>query len=142
MATDSLIGPESPKESKIYVEDELWLPHPLDCPMHPITLRREHYLRTISNLIREKENWWEKLENPRIRAKWVRQAKQIYINQVSKGIIDKEDLEFVFKELRECYRPLVNAIIQPAIDCVWKSDILIPEELRRKLLEGITYSTI
>lgn len=112
-------------------------PHPLtDDSTHPIIVFREWYLRIISSLIREKDNWWEKLENPRIRAKWIRQAKRIYAAHHHRLTINKEDIEFIFKELREYYKPFGGAKIQPAIDCVWRSDALVPEELREELLKG------
>ncbi|KAK6518783.1 hypothetical protein TWF506_005918 [Arthrobotrys conoides] len=134
-------------------EDELpedippQFPHPLDGEVSEVLTWREQYLRNFSSAIRNKPNWTEKVLDRALFAKWVREAQdQTRIWQWKKILAwNREDIEFAYRELVEGYKPFVDAAkekqgfygLEPDMDCVWRSDSLVDEELRKELIDAV-----
>ena len=92
---------------------------------------RELEMMQLSASIRRKEDWFIKMKNPDILAKWQEEARR-------HGCTDNQ-VSFVFQEL-EFYASLRKAEIGAEVsdvDGVWHSDRLIPDSLRQELLEGV-----
>lgn len=106
----------------------------------------------VSISIREKVNWSEKIGDPTIAAKW---------RQEVRGLINNEQFDYVLAELgnwkvlvaANCginytilflsklgyYLSLKDGSIEVgAVDYTWQSDTLIDDNLRGKLIEGVS----
>ncbi|KAF3929401.1 hypothetical protein ABW19_dt0207207 [Dactylella cylindrospora] len=128
-------------------EPEDYYPHPLDDNgenFSAITFR-EQVLRQFSAAVRDKTNWTEKIEDRKLVAKWLREAKGFGDVTYSHKVLtwDKDDVEVAYKELRERYKPYVEQLrkegstIEPDIDGVWRTDSLVDEELRQQLIDAV-----
>ncbi|KAJ6263499.1 hypothetical protein Dda_2063 [Drechslerella dactyloides] len=122
-------------------------PHPLDGPQSYRNAMpyREQYLRAFSAAVREKPNWTGKVLDRQLFAKWVREA-QLQDNFSSDHAVltwMPDDIEFAYRELVDEYKPFVEQMkqsgvpIEPDVDCVWRSDGLIDEELRKQLINAV-----
>ncbi|KAF3100384.1 hypothetical protein TWF569_006690 [Orbilia oligospora] len=148
-----LASPAPKKEPSDKSEDELpedvlpLFPHPLDDHTTEVITWREQYLRNFSCAIRNKPNWTEKILDRTLVVKWIREAQdQTRIWQWKKILAwNQEDIEFAYKELVEGYKPFVDEAkkkpelygLEPDMDCVWRSDSLVDEELRKELIEAV-----
>ncbi|KAF3927982.1 hypothetical protein ABW20_dc0110083 [Dactylellina cionopaga] len=123
-------------------------PHPLDEETTvPALTFREQYLRQFSQAIRNKPNWTEKVLDRSLLVKWLRETQlQNRIAGWHKVVTwNKEDIAFVYKELVEGYKPYVeelrkdekNASVEPDMDCVWRSDNLVDEALKKELIDAV-----
>jgi hypothetical protein len=100
----------------------------------------------LSQCIREKQGWVEKLKNSEIKNKWIAEAKEqgkrffdvaSTTNLASKGASD-EAIKYVFAELEQHYSRLVDGAVVPSpVDAVYQADGLISKELREELLKGV-----
>ncbi|KAK6515808.1 hypothetical protein TWF281_004398 [Arthrobotrys megalospora] len=115
-------------------------PHPTEILAQPL-LYREQYLRNFSARLREEINWTEKIIN---RSFVATKLKEVAVRD---GLLFgkrihvwcKEDIDYVYKELMERYKPYVeecNNRIQPSIDGVWRIDEFIDESLRHQLINA------
>ncbi|KAK6527476.1 hypothetical protein TWF694_004464 [Orbilia ellipsospora] len=124
-------------------------PHPLDAdydPAEPLTFR-EQYLRNFSQAIRNKPNWTEKILDRALVAKWLREAQaQDRISSWRKVMTwNRDDINFVYDELVNKYKPYVEKLredpaaagLEPDMDCVWRSDSLVDEGLRKELIDAV-----
>ncbi|EGX45729.1 hypothetical protein AOL_s00140g45 [Orbilia oligospora ATCC 24927] len=148
-----LASPAPKKETSDKSEDELpedvlpLFPHPLDDHTTEVITWREQYLRNFSCAIRNKPNWTEKILDRALVVKWIREAQdQTRVWQWKKIMTwNQEDIEFAYKELVEGYKPFVDEAkkkpelygLEPDMDCVWRSDSLVDEELRKELIEAV-----
>ncbi|KAK6331309.1 hypothetical protein TWF730_004394 [Orbilia blumenaviensis] len=142
-------GPEieSQPEDKIPEDTPPTYPHPLDDDMTTEVLTwREKYLREFSSAIRNKPNWTEKVLDRKLFVKWVREAQRHHISYSQKILTwDKDDIEFSYKELTGPYKKFVDEAkkkpefygLEPDMDCVWRTDSLVDEELRKELLDAV-----
>ncbi|KAK6503869.1 hypothetical protein TWF481_008872 [Arthrobotrys musiformis] len=123
-------------------------PHPLDDDNTTDVLTwREQYIRNLSSAVRNKPNWTEKILDRALVAKWIREALvQTQFWQAKKILAwNREDIEFFYKELIEGYKPFVDEAkknpelygLEPDMDCVWRSDTLVDEELRKELIDAV-----
>ncbi|KAG0041620.1 hypothetical protein BGZ83_001586 [Gryganskiella cystojenkinii] len=102
----------------------------------PCTLLTELALRAASNAIREKPIWWEKFKDPIISGRWKQE-----LQTTGDDPLTEDQVRFVFQEL-EWYADLrqqqidqgVEAPIERAIDGTRRSDGLVPDELKQRLL--------
>ncbi|TFK95680.1 hypothetical protein BDV98DRAFT_577376 [Pterulicium gracile] len=91
----------------------------------------------VSNEIREKDRWWEKMRDESVRAKW---RKEVEVHEeaeenVGRKLTDKM-IDYVFQEL-EGYSAIRDSATDIQLACferVWRSDYLIPSSLRQDLL--------
>ncbi|KAK6519409.1 hypothetical protein TWF281_003243 [Arthrobotrys megalospora] len=124
------------------IENGLY-PHPIDTFSRPL-LYREQCLRKFSALFREEEDWTEKLTDRTFVANKLREAASIDCSLLSERIHiwSKEDVDLVYKELTEEYKPYVEKCketgLQPDIDGVWRIDNLVDETLRQHLIKAAT----
>ncbi|KAK6515954.1 hypothetical protein TWF281_004545 [Arthrobotrys megalospora] len=141
-------GSEERAEDKIPEDPEQMFPHPLDEDNSAEVLTwREQYLRHFSSAIRNKPNWTEKVLDRALVVKWIREAQhQSRISNWKKILTwNKEDVEFAYKELIEGYKKFVDEAkqkpelygLEPDMDCVWRSDSLVDEELRKELIDAV-----
>ncbi|KAF9779870.1 hypothetical protein BJ322DRAFT_1129730 [Thelephora terrestris] len=108
---------------------------------HPRTIL-ELRMCALSNRLREKPNWWEKMEDESIVEKWREEALQQAGDdanpewKLTPGMVNYvlEELQG-YADLRESETG-IEARVGPA-ERVWKSDELIPSSLREKLLAAV-----
>ncbi|KAF3920641.1 hypothetical protein ABW21_db0205378 [Orbilia brochopaga] len=122
-------------------------PHPLDgLESYRNTMPyREQYLRAFSATVREKLDWTEKIKDRSLFVKWVKEANEQDMLASDHAVLTwtPEDIRFSYQELENSYKPFVEAMrekgvpIEPDVDCVWKSDGLIDEELRKQLIDAV-----
>jgi hypothetical protein len=82
----------------------------------------------LSGQIRSKKNWEQKMKDETIVAKWRKEC--------SKHISEKQ-FNYVMQELKYYESLKENNIEVSAVDGVWQSDELIPQELKQRLIEGV-----
>ncbi|KAF3295500.1 hypothetical protein TWF132_001544 [Orbilia oligospora] len=122
------------------IHDGLY-PHPTEIFARPI-LYREQYLRKFSASIREEENWTEKITDRSFIANKLREAASTDGLRIGKRIHvwDKDDVDFVYQELIQKYKPYVEECkeigIQPSIDGVWRIDDFADEKTRLDLIKA------
>ncbi|KAF3914357.1 hypothetical protein AA313_de0209110 [Arthrobotrys entomopaga] len=127
----------------------MFYPHPLDPdydPSEPLTFR-EQYLRNFSQAVRDKPNWTEKILDRTLVTKWLREAQaQDRISSWRKVMTwNRDDIDFVYDELVNRYKPYVEELrkdpatagVEPDMDCVWRSDSLVDEGLRKDLIDAV-----
>ncbi|KAF9169481.1 hypothetical protein BGX21_009424 [Mortierella sp. AD011] len=110
----------------------------------PVTLLAELAMRAASNAIREKPNWWEKYKDPSISGRWRSEIKEASNRRGGGNVMTDKQIDYVFKEL-EWYAEKrqkqiddgVSAPIEEAIDGTRRSDGLIPQELKERLLKCV-----
>ncbi|KAK6334171.1 hypothetical protein TWF696_002672 [Orbilia brochopaga] len=106
---------------------------------------REQYIRSFSAAVRDKPNWTEKVLDRSLFVKWVREAQRQNHTAGDHDVLTwvAEDIQFAFQELVDAYKPFVEEMrengipIEPDVDCVWRSDSLIDEELRKQLIDAV-----
>ncbi|EPS41928.1 hypothetical protein H072_4132 [Dactylellina haptotyla CBS 200.50] len=153
IVASSLAGADAvaaePQESAL-PEDVLPLfQHPLDPDaesLEPLTFR-EQYLRAFSQAIRGKPNWTEKVLDRALFAKWLREAQVNDTVSNWRKILtwDKDDVQFVYDELVNKYKPYVEELqkdpasagVEPDMDLVWRTDTLVDESLKKELLDAV-----
>ncbi|EPS44456.1 hypothetical protein H072_1551 [Dactylellina haptotyla CBS 200.50] len=127
------------------IYDPDFYPHPLDSEgFLPAYCWRDKYLRAFSLAARSKHNWTEKVLDRTIVAKWFRKAERADNGNNGRYVLSwhKNDVQFVYEELL-AYRKFVLEMreqghkLEPHIDCVWKADGAIPEELRQALIKAV-----
>ncbi|EGX44105.1 hypothetical protein AOL_s00210g86 [Orbilia oligospora ATCC 24927] len=122
-------------------------PHPTEDFATPI-FYREQYLRKFSASIREEENWTEKITDRSFISNKLREAASIDGLRLDKRIHvwDKEDVDFVYQEPIQKYKPYVEECekigIQPSVDGVWRIDDFADEKTRLDLIKGIQAPTL
>ncbi|KAK6522407.1 hypothetical protein TWF281_002969 [Arthrobotrys megalospora] len=117
-------------------------PHPSDGRMSEPMPYREACIRRFSAAIRNKPNWTEKILDRRLFAKWLRETKEAdsYPRGHKTLIWEKDDIDFVYEELTERYKPYVEACggrLEPDIDGVWRCDNFLDEKSRQDLIDAI-----
>ncbi|KAF9126122.1 hypothetical protein BGW39_006858 [Mortierella sp. 14UC] len=134
------------------------LPHPWTgndyaCGFPP-TILPELTLRAASNTIREKPNWWTKLQRPQIVARWRKELLDACAEREERLRITEPQLDYLFSELRwlaERREELVRrqfeeagildaaeeAVVEVGIDGTRRADGLIPRALKRRLVECV-----
>ncbi|KAG0044153.1 hypothetical protein BGZ83_010598 [Gryganskiella cystojenkinii] len=116
----------------------------------PARYLSELRMRAASNAIREKPQWWQKLKDPVIADRWRQELVNSRImrnngDEEQEGVAGRlfpdDQIRFIFQEL-EWYAQLrqdqvdtgVEAPIERAIDGTLRSDGLVPEALKQRLL--------
>ncbi|KAF3161506.1 hypothetical protein EYR41_002025 [Orbilia oligospora] len=122
------------------IENGLY-PHPLDTFSRPL-LYREQCLRKFSAKFREEKDWTHKLTDRTFVANKMREAAAVDCALLGEKIQiwSKEDVELIYKELTEGYKPYVEkwkqTKLQPDIDGVWRIDDFVDESLRQELIKA------
>ncbi|KAF9920446.1 hypothetical protein FBU30_009720 [Linnemannia zychae] len=119
------------------------LPNPWYCGEgFPITLLPELNMMALSNAIREKPQWWLKYKDPEIAAKWREEAAGN--DRSLRYRLRPAEMDYVFKELewyavrrQEQIDNGVEVTIDVGVEGTRRADGLIPEDLKKKLLECI-----
>ncbi|KAL1705591.1 hypothetical protein EV121DRAFT_269707 [Schizophyllum commune] len=131
----------SDDESK-YEEDEF--PHPfvdrsynMEEPSGTWAPRAILELRMyqLSATLREKPEWWRKAKDPEIRKKWFEEAKAQQENEEKRWRLSDKMIKYTLDEL-EGYAQLRDGetgIECGPYDCIWRSDKLIPDNVRAEL---------
>ncbi|KAF9151654.1 hypothetical protein BG015_006407 [Linnemannia schmuckeri] len=108
------------------------------------TLLAELFMREESNAIREKPNWWLKLKDLTIIANWRRELLEESSKREERFHMTEEQIDYVFKELdwfaqkrQEQIDNDVKTTIDMVVEGTRRSNGLIPEELRDRLLKYI-----
>ncbi|KAK6501927.1 hypothetical protein TWF481_009746 [Arthrobotrys musiformis] len=123
-----------------HIENGLY-PHPLDTFSRPL-LYREQCLRNFSARFREEKDWTSKVTDRRFVAKKFREAAAVDCALLGDKIQvwSKEDVELVYRELTEGYKPYVEKWkrtgLQPHVDGVWRMDDFMDQGLRRELVRA------
>ncbi|KAF9929590.1 hypothetical protein FBU30_001431 [Linnemannia zychae] len=123
------------------------LPHPwtgddYECGFPP-TLLPELTVRAASNTIREKPEWWTKIKNPIIVAKWRQELLDASSERELRYRITEPQLDYLFKELewyadmREKQLKERGVTIDLGIEGTRRADGLIPEELKQRLVKCV-----
>ncbi|KAK6536733.1 hypothetical protein TWF281_000951 [Arthrobotrys megalospora] len=123
-------------------------PHPLDGRTGPLLTVHEQILRRFSAAVRDKNDWTTKVLNKELVAKWIDEAekqdrKLRGMSQSKVAVWDAEDINYVYGELMNAYKPYVEKMgaegscIEPDIDGVWRTDSLIEDGLRNELVEAV-----
>ncbi|WP_329416506.1 DUF4246 domain-containing protein [Streptomyces sp. NBC_00704] len=96
----------------------------------PRTLRELHMMQ-CSSLIRSKPDWFNKMNDTDIVARWTREA-------LSQGLSEAQ-VRYVLDELRHyaSLRDERTGIEASAVDGVWHSDTLVDDELRSRLRKAV-----
>ncbi|KAF3286825.1 hypothetical protein TWF970_008664 [Orbilia oligospora] len=126
--------------------------HPLDTCPTPSTIPplsfHDYILRKFSCSIRNQPNWTTLVTNRKLMSQWIqRSAYQdgYKFSEKTEGfclVWDSEDIKFAHEELVERYKPYVEELrekgcfIEPDVDCVWRADGVILEELRERLINA------
>lgn len=107
---------------------------------------KEQAIRDFSSQVRDKPNWTQKIQDPKLRKKWFSESEEYWQTKLAHRdrapvpLWDKDEIEYVLDELNTSYKPWVEKAgphgIVPGIDCVWRADGLIDANLRNKLLFG------
>ncbi|CAO3565366.1 unnamed protein product [Mortierella alpina] len=107
----------------------------------PPTLLAELAIVGASNAIREKPLWWQKYKDPVIAARW---SDELMTASAARGggyVLREEQINYIFKEVEwhaeQRQRQLdsgVEAPIEVGIDGTRRSDGLIPQDLKSRLL--------
>ncbi|KAG0044152.1 hypothetical protein BGZ83_010597 [Gryganskiella cystojenkinii] len=115
------------------------LPHPWKGHNHeggfPITLLPELIMRAASNAIREKPLWFEKFKDPLIAQRWQQElvANDHRLTEVHVRFIFQE-LEWYSKQRQDQIDQGIQHPIESAIDGTRRSDGLVSEGLKQRLL--------
>ncbi|KAF9561123.1 hypothetical protein EC968_005839 [Mortierella alpina] len=107
----------------------------------PPTLLAELAIMAASNAIREKPNWWLKYNDPAIAARWRQELGDASLARGGGYVLRSEQIDYVFKEVewhaekrQQQIDSGVEAPIEVAIDGTRRSDGLISQELKSRLL--------
>ncbi|KAF9093372.1 hypothetical protein BGX23_003388 [Mortierella sp. AD031] len=112
----------------------------------PVTLIKELTMMAVSNTIREKPNWWTKFQDPEIAARW-RQEIEAAAQEQDRHAgyhLDEPEIDYIFKELEWFAQKRQEQVDQGAqvtidigVEGTRRSDGLIPENLKSRLLECV-----
>ncbi|KAF3089608.1 hypothetical protein TWF102_009607 [Orbilia oligospora] len=138
---------DSPK-----TKQDIKYPHPLDTCPRPSTIPplsfHDYILRKFSCSIRNQPNWTTLVTNRKLMSQWIQRSAYQDGDKFSEKtegfclVWDSEDIKFAHEELVERYKPYVEELrekgcfIEPDVDCVWRADGVILEELREKLINA------
>ncbi|KAL1677544.1 hypothetical protein EV122DRAFT_279019 [Schizophyllum commune] len=89
----------------------------------------------LSATLREKPEWWRKAKDPEIRKKWFEEAKAQQENEEKRWRLSDKMIKYTLDEL-EGYAQLRDeetGIECGPYDCIWRSDKLIPDNVRAEL---------
>ncbi|KAK6336709.1 hypothetical protein TWF718_009500 [Orbilia javanica] len=122
-------------------------PHPLEEGTVGALSFLDQTLRQFSINVRSKPNWTEKIMDPKIMSKWIREAAQQDTERFTYWdanviVWNAEVIKFIDQELK-AYKAYVEKLresgscIEPDIDAVWRADGLIDEELRQELIDAV-----
>jgi len=107
----------------------------------PPTLLAELAIVSASNAIREKPLWWQKYKDHAITARWRDELKTASAARGGGYVLREEQINYIFKEVEwhaeQRQRQLdsgVEAPIEVGIDGTRRSDGLIPQDLKSRLL--------
>ncbi|KAF9346340.1 hypothetical protein BGX26_002164 [Mortierella sp. AD094] len=110
-------------------------------PHHP-SPRISHESRLECNS--RKPNWWEKYTDPTISGRWKNEIKTASVRRGGGHVMRDEHADYVFKELdwyaekrQKQVDSGVSAPIEEAIEGTRRSDGLIPQELKERLLKCV-----
>ncbi|KAF3229682.1 hypothetical protein TWF106_000070 [Orbilia oligospora] len=125
------------------IRQEGLYPHPTDSFARPL-FYREQYLRKFSASFREEDDWTAKITDRSFVANKLREAASadgvLPISGKPIHVWDKEDINFIYKELMEKYKPYDDehkeTQIRPSIDGVWRADGFCDEDLRAELTKA------
>ncbi|KAK6331465.1 hypothetical protein TWF730_004547 [Orbilia blumenaviensis] len=138
------MGPSyTPEPYQTYIPPpRTFYPHPLTDLGAPLTYR-EQRLRAFTCAVRNKPNWTSKVLNRSIFVKWLREARAAD-SEYSGDILvwDSDDVNFVWQELNNYYNYVealraYGCMVEPDVDCVWRADGVVPEELRQELINAV-----
>ncbi|KAG0296262.1 hypothetical protein BGZ96_009908 [Linnemannia gamsii] len=92
----------------------------------------------------QKSNWWSKIKDPKIVGKWRQEILTVGLEREVRYQLREEQLDYIFKELEwHVQRPQDQidrgtiAAIDIGIEGTHRSDGLIPEELKNRLLRCV-----
>ncbi|KAG0277556.1 hypothetical protein BGZ95_005727 [Linnemannia exigua] len=115
----------------------------------PITLHREQTMNIVSNIIREKPQWWLKYKDPTISTQWKQEIQAKF--QESEGYWDQlgdPALEFIFDELEWYAQKRQEQVdngggkevtIDVGVEGTRRADGLIPEALKQSPRLGSSF---
>ncbi|KAK6361433.1 hypothetical protein TWF730_005161 [Orbilia blumenaviensis] len=120
-------------------------PHPLDGCTAPVLTEHEQILRRFSAAVRENQNWATEIADKKLVAKWIEEAEKKDRSGDLRRIVvwDREQIEYVYGELLNSYKPFVEKIkeegigIEPGIDGVWKADKVVDDTLRNEFIQAV-----
>ncbi|KAF3197614.1 hypothetical protein TWF679_002899 [Orbilia oligospora] len=143
-----MTGAQDPARTK----QEIKYPHPLDTCPGPSTIPpfsfHDYILRQFSCSIRNQPNWTTLVTNRKLMSQWIQRSAYRDGDKFSEKtdgfclVWDSEDIKFAHEELVGRYKPYVEELrqkgcfIEPDVDCVWRADGVILEELREKLINA------
>ncbi|EGX53209.1 hypothetical protein AOL_s00006g587 [Orbilia oligospora ATCC 24927] len=125
------------------IPNEGLYPHPTGSFARPL-FYREQYLRKFSASFREEDDWTIKITDRSFVANKLREAASadgvLPISGKQIHVWDKEDINFIYKELMEKYKPYDDehkeTRIRPSIDGVWRVDGFCDENSRGELIKA------
>ncbi|KAG5894954.1 hypothetical protein JTB14_023303 [Gonioctena quinquepunctata] len=100
-------------------------PFAMEEAMEPKTVR-ELLMMRLSQDIREKERWMEKINDENILQNWKKEIKE-----------DGKLVQFVFDELRYYAERSLNGISVGAVDGTWQADGLIDPSLKKDFIKSV-----
>ncbi|KAF3212122.1 hypothetical protein TWF106_010052 [Orbilia oligospora] len=123
-------------------------PHPLEASPAQALSYHDQCLREFSAAIRNKPNWTTKVTNRKLMVKWIREAalqdsQEFCEENYLVPIWDTDSIKFVTEELVDGYKAYVESLreegscIEPDLDCVWRADGLVEEEVRGQLIDAV-----
>ncbi|KAI5828682.1 hypothetical protein K523DRAFT_306630 [Schizophyllum commune Tattone D] len=89
----------------------------------------------LSATLREKPEWWRKARDPEIRKKWFEEARAQQAGEEKRWRLSDKMIKYTLDEL-EGYAQLRDeetGIECGPYDCIWRSDKLIPDDVRAEL---------
>lgn len=154
--SSSVFGEEEEEEEEESDGDnqfdvEARFPHPLDEfrsdePHCCLITFKEVLARELSAQIRDKPDWVRKIEDRKLFQKWVLEARKYWEPQIKArhsylvSLWDADTIRYTYTELHDHYALWVREQgengIHPVIDCVWKADGRVIDDLRRELIQG------
>ncbi|KAF9644280.1 hypothetical protein BDM02DRAFT_3150579 [Thelephora ganbajun] len=115
--------------------------------IHEDTDQGKHHPKTIvemrmcamSHAIREKPRWWEKIKDTEIMARWRKEALEQQVPSPRHRKLTDVMIDYVLDELHgyAALRDEETGIEVGPFEQIWKSDSLIPENLRERLKAAV-----
>ncbi|KAG0208400.1 hypothetical protein BGX28_000618 [Mortierella sp. GBA30] len=110
----------------------------------PPLFLQELSMIAASSAVREKPNWWQKYKDPIISSRWRKEIMDAGIARGEGYELSEEHVDYIFEELRWYAEKRqdqidngVQAPIEIAIDGTRRSDGLIPQPLKARLLSCV-----
>lgn len=90
----------------------------------------------LSYALRSKPEWWKKFKKRDIRTKWEQEALK---HEIQGGRLKRAEVKYVLDELKgyEKMRDNATGIQQSCYHGIYEADSLVPEELRRRLINAV-----